>query len=295
MAEPPPSTPGAGPLEPDAEPAIIEWSARIQSGSRKPINDDAWLAFSSDTKGATLLERQNGTHSLNYHDLIFAVSDGMGGSNAGDVASKLLLETLSALIPETFKTAAAGLHPDYFNHLEKAILTIHQAINTEATTDESKKGMGATLALTWFTPENLYFANVGDSRIYLHRSGDDGSKTKLLTLDHTFAWRKMQRGEISEREYRSHPRRSALYEVVGGGHQKISPHIAAFPYQIGDQFLICSDGIIDGLWEKHIHSAFSENGGSTSALADSLISRAMANDGSDDTTLITLKIHHPDT
>lgn len=294
MADPNPFLPGAGPLEPDAAPASIEWSARMQSGSRKPVNDDAWLAFASDIEGATLLEGKSGVHALSAHDLIFAVSDGMGGGNTGNVASKLLLETLSSLIPETFKTAASGLHPDYFSHLEKAILSVHQAINAEAAADEGKKGMGATLALAWFTPENLYFANVGDSRIYLHRENETEGKTELLTLDHTFAWRKMQRGEINEREYRSHPRRSALYEVIGGGHQNVTPHVAASPYQPGDQFLICSDGVIDGLWEKHIHSAFSENGGSTSELADSLMSRAMANDGSDDTTLITLKVHHAD-
>lgn len=287
-----PFLPGAGPLEPDALAATIEWSARSQSGSRKPVNDDSWLAFASDLKGATLLEK-NGSHSLSDHDLIFAVSDGMGGGNAGDAASKLLLETLSAIIPETFKTAASGLHPDYFSHLEKAITTVHESINACAADDEAKEGMAATLALAWFTPENLYLCNVGDSRLYVHRqaSKDGESATTLLTLDHTFAWRKMHRGEIKEREFRTHPRRSALYEVVGGGHRSVNPHIAAFRYQPGDRFLICSDGLIDGLWEKNIHSAFSNTPDSTSDLADSLMSRAIDNDGKDDTTVITLAVH----
>jgi len=276
-------------MEPDAEAPTIEWSARSQSGSRKPVNDDSWLAFASDLRGATLLEKE-GSHSLSDQDLIFAVSDGMGGGNAGDAASKLLLKTLSAIIPETFKTAAMGLHPDYFSHLEKAIAAVHEEINLSAEADESKKGMAATLALAWFTPENLYFANAGDSRLYVHREQDDKAETKMLTLDHTFAWRKMNRGEISEREFRAHPRRSALYEVVGGGHQSVNPNIAAFSYRPGDRFLICSDGLIDGLWEKNIHAAFSNNRDSTSALADSLMSRAIDNDGTDDTTLITLSL-----
>ena len=200
-----------------------------RSGSKKPVNDDAWLAFASDISGANLLE-DAGTHSVEAHDLIFGVSDGMGGGNAGDVASELLLAELSTIIPMTFKTAAAGLHPDYTTHLDKAINAVHVAINMQAAADEAHKGMAATLALAWFTPENLYFTNVGDSRIYLHRDG----KTEMLTIDHTFAWKKLQRGDISERQFRHHPRKSVLYQVVGGGRQRVKPNIATFAYQPGD-------------------------------------------------------------
>ena len=68
------------------------------------------------------------------------------------------------MIPRTFKTAAAGMHPDYLHHMQQAIQAVHLAINADAADDESKKGMAATLALAWFTPETLYFCNVGDSR-----------------------------------------------------------------------------------------------------------------------------------
>lgn len=280
-----PFLPGAPPIEPDTPPATMEWSATTRSGSKKPVNDDAWLAFSSNISGANLL-KDKGTHSLAAHDLIFAVSDGMGGGNAGNVASHLLLEQLSGIIPKTFKTAAAGLHPDYLTHLDEAIQSVHAAINEHATMNTAHKGMGATLVLAWFTPENLYFANAGDSRIYLHRDGT----TSQITLDHTFAWKKWQRDEITEREYRNHPRRSALYQVVGGGHSNVKPHIASFPYLPGDRFLLCSDGLIDGLWEKHIHTGFLKNTDSTSKLTSSLMERAATNDGSDDITLISLAV-----
>lgn len=287
-----PFLPGAGQLAESTKPATLKWTAESVSGSRKPVNDDAWLAFASDINGASLLD-QCGEHSLAAHDMVFAVSDGMGGGNAGDVASRLLLETVSALIPRTFKTAAEGLRPDYLNHLRQAIQAVHLAINADAALDHEKKGMAATLALAWFTPENLYIANVGDSRIYLHRASDktDASETQQLTHDHTFAWQKMKRGELSERKYRAHPRRSALYEVVGGGHSNVNPSVASVPYQAGDRFILCSDGLIDGLWQKHIHSAFLKNPDSTRSLAESLIARAIANDGTDDTTLISLAVH----
>lgn len=286
MPSPNPFLPGAPKPEPESAPALVEWSALTRSGSKKPVNDDAWLAFSADIKGASLLD-DTGTHSLAAHDLIFAVADGMGGGNAGDVASRLMLEQLSAMIPRTFKTAAEGLRPGYFTHLQQAIRAVHLAVNAQAEEDDNKKGMATTLSLMWFTPENLYFANAGDSRIYLHRDG----KTEMLTQDHTFAWKRFHRGEITERQFREHPRKSVLYQVVGGGHRNVRPDITAFAYRPGDRFLICSDGLIDGLWERNIHSEITRNGGSTSALASSLMERAANNDGSDDITLITLAVH----
>ena len=292
MPEPNPFLPGATRPDSDTPHSCLQWTAITRSGTKKHVNDDSWLAFASDIKGAQLLEYK-GTHSLNDHDLIFAVSDGMGGGNAGDVASRLLLETLSAMIPRTFKTAAEGLHPDYLHHLQQATQAVHLAINGYASENQQQQGMAATLALAWFTPENLYLCNAGDSRIYLHRQNQNTTPTTTqLTLDHTFAWQKHRRGEITERQFRNHPRRSALYQVIGGGHRDVKPHVAAFPYLPGDEFLICSDGLIDGLWEKHIHSAFIENTGSTSDLASSLMSRAAENDGSDDITLITLAVHN---
>ncbi|MDG0993500.1 MAG: protein phosphatase 2C domain-containing protein [Akkermansiaceae bacterium] len=286
MSEPNPFLPGAPQPESDLAPAVLEWTAQTRSGNKKSLNDDAWLVFASDINGADLLGC-HGKHSLAVHDLIFGVSDGMGGGNAGDVASRLMLEQLRSMIPRTFKTAAEGLRPGYFTHLQQAIQAVHLAINAQAAEDESKKGMAATLALAWFTPENLYFANVGDSRIYLHRKG----KTSMLTLDHTFAWKKFNRGEISERQFRVHPKRSVLYQVVGGGKHQAKPNIVAFPYQPGDRFLICSDGLIDGLWEKHIHDGFIKNRDSTRALASSLMDRAASNDGRDDITLITMAVN----
>jgi len=263
----------------------FHWSTLTTSGSRKPRNDDSFLVFSAGIDGATELSAESSS-PLNNEDLIFGVSDGMGGGNAGHLASSMILQNLSETIPKTFKTAAQGFHPDYLELLEQKVKDVHRGINAKAATDEQLIGMGATLTLAWFTPENLYIAHAGDSRLYLFRNGE----TQQLTEDHSFCWRKLKRGELTERQYRNHPKRSVLYEVIGGGHSKVSPSVAAIPYQKGDRFMLCSDGIIDGLWEKHIHAALGKNRDSTSAVADALMTRAIDNDGSDDTTLIVIDV-----
>ncbi|MEO1857859.1 MAG: protein phosphatase 2C domain-containing protein [Rubritalea sp.] len=264
---------------------IFEWSGLTTSGRRKPKNDDSFLVFSAGINGATELSAESSS-PLTNEDLIFGVSDGMGGGNAGHLASSLILRILSETIPKTFKTAAQGFHPDYLELLSQKVKDVHSAINEKATSNENFRGMGATLTLAWFTPENLYIAHAGDSRLYLMRDG----KTQQITEDHSFCWRKLKRGEITERRYRNDPKRSVLYEVIGGGHSKVRPAVAAITYQQGDRFMLCSDGVTDGLWEKHIHSALDKNRDSTSAAANALMTRAIDNDGSDDTTLIVIDV-----
>ncbi len=264
--------------------ANFQWSAASVSGSKKPENDDSWVVFSAGMNGCDVLSEQ-GDFSLSEKDIIFAVSDGMGGGNAGYLASSLILEHISSLIPKTFKAAAQGFNPDYLEQLVLQLEKVHEKINAVGAGEENYKGMGATLTLAWFTPENLYVAHIGDSRLYLHRDGE----TTQISEDHTFAWKKFQRGELSEYKFRHHPRKSALYEVIGGGHRNIHPMVAAIPYQSGDKFMLCSDGVIDGLWEKHIHAAFLENP-APEALQKALLTRALENDGLDDTTLITISV-----
>ncbi|MEI8038588.1 MAG: PP2C family serine/threonine-protein phosphatase [Verrucomicrobiota bacterium] len=271
---------------PDA--SILHWAALTHSGSRKPRNDDALIAFASGPAGAETLEHE-GSRSLDLHDLVFAVADGMGGGNAGDLAASLLLQRMTEIIPETFKMAASGFFPDCLDHLADALRSVHHHVNETAVCDHTR-GMAATVALAWFTPDNLYLANAGDSRIYLSR---DGQLTQL-TRDHTAAWGQWKRREISEIEYRSHPRRSALYEVIGGGHFNVCPHLAAVPYQPGDRFLICSDGLVDGLWERHISNALASPA-PPAEIVQTLLKRAIDNSGIDDTTLIVIHVNAPTT
>lgn len=262
----------------------FRWAGKSISGTRKPMNDDSWLVFSSSASGATKLG-ESGKISLEREDVVFAISDGMGGGNAGFLASALLLEKMTAIIPETFRAMASGFFPDSLEHLKRAVKEVHEHINQAACSADDCKGMAATLALAWFTPENLYLANVGDSRIYLSRNG----VLQQLSKDHTAAWSEWKRGQIQEIQFRNHPRRSALYEVVGGGHVHISPYFSAIPYLQGDRFLLCSDGLIDGVWERHIAEVLASDR-APDLLCENLLKRAIDNSGSDDTTLVVIHI-----
>lgn len=262
----------------------IHWAGASEGGSRKEKNEDSWVAFTAGAVGSGLLG-ESGKVGLETQDVIFAVSDGMGGGNAGEMASGLIIDKLSAIIPETFKAAASGLYPDSMAYLTDVIKQVHEEINEAAEGAADKEGMGATLALAWFAPENLYLANIGDSRIYRCRDG----VTEQISKDHSSAWASWKRGEIQEAQYRTHPRRAALYGAMGGGHPEVFPHVAALPYRAGDRFMICSDGLIDGLWERKIGIGLSA-GDEALLVCRKLLERAVENSGDDDTTLIIIDV-----
>lgn len=271
--------------EDSGSPVLFRWTAMSFSGSKKPLNDDSFLLFAASPGGMRNLLPEGEAPMLN-DDLFFGVSDGMGGGNAGNIASTLLLEELSRVIPRTFHMAASGFRPDYAEYLDETIKYVHQGLNMCADVHNEWSGMSATLTLAWFTPENMYLANVGDSRLYLCRDGI----TTQLSKDHTFAWTRWKRGEINEFQYRCHPRRAALYEVMGGGHQLLTPYIGACKFQRGDRFLLCTDGLVDGLWERHIGEYLSDPDVSVHDLALILGDHAMESDDRDDKTLIIIDI-----
>ncbi|MEE3179170.1 MAG: protein phosphatase 2C domain-containing protein, partial [Verrucomicrobiota bacterium] len=161
----------------------------------------------------------------------------------------------------------------------------HEGLNSLAAQESNLHGMGATLTLVWLSPGHLHFAHLADSRLYLHRE----EKTAQLTTDHTRAWGQWNRGEINEFAYRTHPRRSALYDALGGGHPNIRPQIESHPLQDDDRLLLCTDGIIDGLWERGLATELAGHG-EPADLAPRILTRARENSRDDDASLIVVRI-----
>ena len=257
------------------------WHSLTSQGKNHPANDDSHLAFQITPDDARPLDAI-GQSLLDPAHLLLAVSDGMGGKQAGEFASRLIMSWIRRHAYAHYDDLEKGNTEPLTNLLNEA----HQGLNELAEKDPKLKGMGATLTLAWLTSTHLHFAHIGDSRLYLHRDGE----TQQLTKDHNIAWSQWKRGQLLEIQYRQHPRRSALYEALGGGHPSINPHIDSVPIQPGDLLLICSDGLIDGLWERHIHEALSEKESDLKAIATEMLARSNNNDDTDDTTLILAQV-----
>lgn len=152
--------------------------------------------------------------------------------------------------------------------------------------------MGATLSLGWLTPEWLYFAHLGDSRIYyLPQEGG----LRQLTHDHTYVGWLRRKGDLNERQAREHPGRNALNQALGAGHQFVDPHIGAVGHRPGDRFLICSDGVIDGLWDRQLETLLREPPPDRAALtpAQRLVEESVQTSGRDNTTALVIELAAP--
>ncbi len=262
----------------------LRWSGESRSGSRKEENDDTFVIFAcKDEKGERM--QDSGTGTLVGQDIVCAVSDGMGGGQAGHLASRLILIKLSRFIPRTLIGAARAPDDYFLSCLAYAVEQVHRELNRQGAEDAAMTGMGATLSLAWFSPGRIHCAHIGDSRIYRYRKG----KLEQLTRDHTFAHAQLRRGEISERLFRTHPRRAALCEVLGGQHATAMPDLFTEKSEPGDRYLLCTDGLIDGLWDWKIEEAFAA-GGSVDDVREHLIEGAVSLAGVDDTSLVVAEL-----
>jgi protein phosphatase len=191
-------------------------------GNSRRNNEDAWWA---GQLGGRHLFMAAGPAPLALRlpgaPVLLLVSDGVGGANAGEVASQMAIQRITA---ELARTAGAWAEPGL-------------------------EGMGATLSLLCFaSPGTAGWGQAGDSRLYLCRQG----RLRQLSHDQSPVGRMRQRGEITEAEARLHPLRHQIDQGLGDPVATFQPEIGCETPQPGDVFLLCSDGLSDGLWDHQI-------------------------------------------
>lgn len=266
----------------------IHWSGLTHVGRVRKNNEDSFLALTFDGHDVRYLGKI-GDASLGGGDFVFAVSDGMGGAKSGEFASRIAVDRITRLLPRGFRLSAAGLASGFSDILTELLSAIHADLLKLGFSYEECAGMGATLSLAWLTPEWLYFAHIGDSRIYY--LPHDGPM-RQLTQDHSYVGWLRRNGQLNEREARTHPRRNALNQALGAGHQFIEPHIGAVGHRPGDRFLICSDGLVDGLWDRNIEELIRNPPAPLVAInpAQRLVDESVTASGKDNTTALVVEI-----
>lgn len=237
----------------EASPAATErqirWSGHTDCGRTRQNNEDSFLALHFDAEETHFLGKV-GEASMGYYDFAFAVSDGMGGAKSGEFASRMTVDKITRLLPPAYKRSAAGMDVGYGDVLIELFDQIHGALMQLGRSYAECAGMGATLSLCWFTPGWMHFGHIGDSRIYYLPA--TGGTMKQLTHDDTYPGWLFRQGKINEREARDHPLRSALQKALGAGNQFVEPQIGAVGYEPGDKFLLCTDGVTDGLFDASL-------------------------------------------
>jgi len=270
-------------------PTSIQWSGKSDCGKVRANNEDAFLGLQFDGKEAQLLGKY-GNASLAEQDFVFAVSDGMGGALAGEYASKIATEKITTLLPRSFLLSASGFQLDFTNVLNELYAQIHRALVYLGRSYDECGGMETTLSLCWFRPGWMYFGHIGDSRIY-HLPARDGTIHQLSEDDTHVGWL-VRHGKLNEREARAHPQRNVLQKALGGENQFVDPQIGSVACQSGDMFLICSDGLSEGLYLHQLLDSLRppKVNRKKATLAEQLVSAAVKNDGRDNTSAVVIQV-----
>lgn len=279
-------------METPDQPLVSEglgWSGRTDRGRVRPHNEDAFLGLQFDAREIFYLGAF-GDAPIGRKDFVFAVSDGMGGAKAGEYASQIAVQKITTLLPKSYKLSASGLQAGFGDVLEELFTQVHGALRHLGHCYEECRGMETTLSLCWFTPGWMFFGHVGDSRIYYLPARAD--KVRQLSEDDTYVGWLYRNGKINEREARSHPRRNVLQKALGGGNQFVTPQVGAVSYEPGDMFLLCSDGLVEGLYDSRITELMRtpEDALNGRRTADLLLEESLAKDGRDNLTALVVRV-----
>jgi serine/threonine protein phosphatase PrpC len=203
---------------------------------------------------------------------LFAVADGMGGAQAGEVASKLA----AAALEDTDSGSRAGQ--------ERVVSLIQEAnrrVYARANTDPATSGMGTTMTVALVEGQMVTIGHVGDSRAYLVRAG----RLEQLTEDHSLVNELLKSGKLSPQEAETHPQRSVITRAVG-----TDPDVDVDAFTVdaleGDVFLLCSDGLTDMVDDEGILDVVERYHDDLDRVAKSLVSAANRGGGEDNITVI---------
>ncbi len=272
-----------------SKPAILKWSGCSDVGRVRKNNEDSFLGMQFDAREIFRLGKF-GEASLEQNDFTFAVCDGMGGAKAGEYASQIAVDKITTLLPRAFNQSAHGLNAGFADVLTELFGQIHRALVYLGSSYEECAGMQTTMSLCWFTPGWMYFGHIGDSRIY--HLPKRKKEIKQLTQDDTHVGWLFRTGKINAYEARTHPRRNVLQKALGGGNQFVDPQIGAVGYERGDIFLLCSDGLTEGLHDDRLLELLRTTKSARTAdnPAFRLVEESLKNDGRDNTTALIIQL-----
>jgi serine/threonine protein phosphatase PrpC len=221
---------------------------------------------------------------------LFLVADGMGGHAAGEIASRIAVDSISEFIVHTKEDDGTWPHAydeQYkrsTNRLMAAVRLANTRVLEAMRKDARLRGMGTTVVACLADEDTMSVAHVGDSRAYLVRDG----RLSRLTNDHSWVFEQVQAGMLTEEEAEKHPLRNVITRALGGA-LSVSPDASEVASKSGDVYLLCSDGLTGMLPEEEILRVVNDNIDDLERACQELIDRANEHGGLDNVTAILVK------
>ena len=260
---------------------LIESAGLSDVGLRRKSNEDSFAISDDQT--------------------LFIVADGMGGHAAGEVASRLAVESIERhisgsdprkepTVPASFRSPSgdeAGLPPPARRVLN-AIRLANQEIVRSVRKDSSMRGMGTTVVIALIHGSRAFIGSVGDSRAYLVRDGN----LRQLTSDHTLVNEQVRAGALSTQEARRHPARNILTRAVGS-QEDVEPDLVEQDLRPGDMLLLCSDGLTTMVEDADILKTVLAHADDPQTACRALIDLANERGGDDNVTVVLARLLAP--
>ena len=222
---------------------------------------------------------------------LFVVADGMGGHAAGEVASRITVESIQEFIAGTEddheNTWPFGFNNRYSmegNRLTTAVEKANERVMRAVQNRPELKGMGTTVVAALFEKTRVTLVHVGDSRAYMVRGGE----LRRLTDDHSWVQEQVNAGILTPDEAMTHPLKNVVTRALGGA-VHVSPDLVEIPLQAGDRFLLCSDGLTGMVSDEEIVDRLSEPGSIEKAVRG-LVDAANEKGGTDNITAIVVEV-----
>ena len=220
-------------------------------------------------------------------DKVYVVADGVGGGNAGEIASRTAVNVIANYVVEH---PIADMTNKYaiVNYLQSCLDEANSKIFSMANTYEENTGMATTAVIVYAAAGKVYITNVGDSRVYLYRGG----QLVQLTEEQTYVNTLVKAGILSKEQAEVDERKNVITKALGA-ESTVEPDFFQIEMMTDDIFLICTDGLYDEVENPEIIQVLSKNQ-SMSDVCIELINRANKNGGRDNITIISLKVTEED-
>ncbi len=241
----------------------MEWGAKTDIGKIRENNEDAYFI---DEK------RQR----------IFMVADGMGGHKAGEIASKIAIETVSILI----ETYLNNINDEDINIdiIKEAVCEANKKIYEQSLLNKELDGMGTTITMALILNNKIFIGHIGDSRAYLLKNNE----LIQLTQDHTLVRELVRAGSITETEAKSHPKRNIITKALGTD-AKIVPDIIYQDVCDENIIILCTDGLTNAITNEEIESNFAKSN-NIQETCDHLVNLSNIRGGYDNITILAIRL-----
>ena len=274
---------------------IVELYAKSDVGRVRRGNEDNFLVLDLSSEqtwtgsdGATPPAKLT-RFDLGQKGLVLVVSDGMGGALAGDVASRMAVDSVREMLLGIEGEEACDPNLDLVECLKNATIYANLAIHLRSQEDSRCAGMGATFTGAAVRGDNLDLVQVGDSRGYVIRK----DHIRLATKDQSLVQQLVDVGQISESEAETHMFRNVILQALGA-QSEVAPVTGRIRLRQGDVLLLCSDGLSGKLRSEDIQQIVVNSQGDLAKACDHLIDEAKNRGGEDNITVVLARFHGDD-